>query len=48
VRDFLKEADMPAGGGALVLLSFVISKKKGQLERFGKADELKLRGGRTR
>jgi hypothetical protein len=37
---------VPAGGGTLVLLRFLVSEKKGELERLGKADELKLRCGR--
>jgi hypothetical protein len=32
VRHLLEEADVPAGGGALVLLRLLVSKEKGELE----------------
>jgi hypothetical protein len=46
VRDLLKEAEVPASGGALVLLWLLLSEEKRQLERLGQADEMKLGGGR--
>jgi len=42
VRHLLEKAYVPAGGGPIVLLRFIVSEKKGELERLGEADELKL------
>jgi hypothetical protein len=37
LRYLLKKPEVPAGGGAFVLLQVIVSEKEGQLERLGKA-----------
>jgi hypothetical protein len=44
VRHLLQEADVPASGGAAVLLGLFVGEEECQLERFRQCDELNLRG----
>ena len=46
VRHLLEEANMPAGGGAVVLFGLTVCQEQRQLERVCQRDELKLRSRR--